>query len=267
MSETVSEFVTKEAATGISQEDRLLALLFEHTESTSVPDLSAKPIIDIVVKACDFEAAIQALAGVGYNHEGNPEILGCRAFVYSGREHLREPHLNLCPEDLPELKRNLTFRDYLREHSQAVEEYSRIKLEAAKLFPHHLGGYINYESPAIEKLDLKREAACVAEVETLTRQGLPQGVNNQLAGFMHIERYDVLYLENMANILGLAIKKDFSKQGLGKAFLLAAENWAQENGIRLMRLNSGINRTNAHVFYEHPGYVSENEQKRFVKKF
>ena len=119
----------------------------------------------------------------------------------------------------------------------------------------------------IEKLDLKREAVCVAEVETLTRQGLPQGVNNQLAGFMHIERYDVLYLENMANILGLAIKKDFSKQGLGKAFLLAAENWAQENGIRLMRLNSGINRTNAHVFYEHPGYVSEKEQKRFVKKF
>ena len=61
----------------------------------------------------------------------------------------------------------------------------------------------------IEKLDLKCEAVCVAEVETLTRQGLPQGVNNQLAGFMHIELYDVLYLENMANILGLAIKKDF----------------------------------------------------------
>ena len=128
--------------------------------------------------------------------------------------------MNLCPEDLPELKRNLTFRDYLREHSQAVEEYSRIKLEAAKLFTHHLGGYINYESPVIEKLDLKRETACVAEVETLTRQGLPQGVNNQLAGFMHIELYDVLYLENMANIMGLAIKKIFQNRGWARHFYL-----------------------------------------------
>ena len=105
----------------------------------------------------------------------------------------------------------------------------------------------------IEKLDSKREAVFVAEEES------------QLLGFIHVERYDVLYFESMANILGLAVKKVFQKQGLGKALLLAAENWAQENGIRLMRLNSGINRTDAHGFYEHLGYVSEKEQKRFVK--
>ena len=105
----------------------------------------------------------------------------------------------------------------------------------------------------IEKLDSKREAVFVAEEES------------QLLGFIHVERYEVLYFESMANILGLAVKKNFQKQGLGKALLLAAENWAQENGIHLMRLNSGINRTDAHGFYEHLGYVSEKEQKRFVK--
>ena len=105
----------------------------------------------------------------------------------------------------------------------------------------------------IEKLDSKREAVFVAEEES------------QLLGFIHVERYEVLYFESMANILGLAVKKDFQKQGLGKALLLSAENWAQENGIYLMRLNSGINRTDAHGFYEHLGYVSEKEQKRFVK--
>ena len=109
------------------------------------------------------------------------------------------------------------------------------------------------EKSKIEKLDLKREAVFVAEEES------------QLLGFIHVERYEVLYFESMANILGLAVKKDFQKQGLGKALLLAAENWAQENGIHLMRLNSGINRTDAHGFYGHLGYVSEKEQKRFVK--
>lgn len=106
----------------------------------------------------------------------------------------------------------------------------------------------------IEKLDSKREDVFVVEEES------------QLLGFIHVERYDVLYFESMANILGLAVKKDFQKQGLGKALLLAAENWAQKNGIYLMRLNSGINRIDAHGFYEHLGYVSEKEQKRFLKR-
>ena len=117
----------------------------------------------------------------------------------------------------------------------------------------------------IGKLDLKREAVFVAEVETSKGQEFFHREESQLVGFIHVERYDVLYFESMANILGLAVKKDFQKQGLGKALLLAAENWAQENGIYLMRLNSGINRTDAHGFYEHLGYVSEKEQKRFVK--
>ena len=127
--------------------------------------------------------------------------------------------------------------------------------ELCKIFSEEMG----YEcAPAlmknkIEKLDSKREAVFVAEEES------------RLIGFIHVERYEVLYFESMANILGLAVKKDFQKQGLGKALLLAAENWAQENGIYLMRLNSGINRTDAHGFYEHLGYVSEKEQKRFVK--
>ena len=118
----------------------------------------------------------------------------------------------------------------------------------------------------IEKLDSKREAVFVAEVETVQNHELSHGTDNQLVGFIHVERYEVLYFESMANILGLAVKKDFQKMGLGKALLLAAENWALENGIRLMRLNSGINRTDAHGFYEHLVYVSEKEQKRFLKR-
>ena len=131
-----------------------MALAIEHVGSTSVEGLAAKPIIDIdvVVRVYDVEAAIEALAGIGYNHEGNLGIPGREAFGYSGKEHLREHHLYVCPEDSPELKRHLAFRDYLRTHPQAVEEYSRIKLEAAALFPHDIDGYIAHKSPVIEKI-------------------------------------------------------------------------------------------------------------------
>ena len=147
--------IKQELGTSVTRsEKRPLALAIEHVGSTSVPGLSAKPIIDIdvVVRAGDVQAAIQALAGIGYNHEGNLGIPGREAFGYSGKEHLQEHHLYLCPEDSPELKRHLAFRNYLREHPQAVEEYSRIKLEAAALFPHDIDGYINHKSPVIEKI-------------------------------------------------------------------------------------------------------------------
>ena len=147
--------IKQELGTSVTRsEKRPLALAIEHVGSTSVPGLSAKPIIDIdvVVRAGDVQAAIQALAGIGYNHEGNLGIPGREAVGSSGKVQLREHHLYLCPEDSPELKCHLAFRDYLRTHPLAVEEYSRIKLEAAKLFPHDIDGYINYKSPVIEKI-------------------------------------------------------------------------------------------------------------------
>ena len=106
----------------------------------------------------------------------------------------------------------------------------------------------------IKNLNSQREAVFVAEAD------------GQVVGNIHVERYDVLYFETMANVLGLSVKIEFQKIGIGRALLEAAENWALENGIKMMRLNSGINRTEAHKFYEHLGYVSEKDQKRFIKK-
>jgi len=51
-----------------------LALSIEHVGSTAVPGLEAKPIIDLdVVIASDAQlpAAIQALASLGYVHQGD----------------------------------------------------------------------------------------------------------------------------------------------------------------------------------------------------
>ena len=131
-----------------------LALSIEHVGSTSVPRLAAKPIIDIdvVVRKTDVEAAIRALATIGYEHEGNGGIEGREMFKYSGKEHLMEHHLYMCPEDSRELKRHVLFRDYLRAHPDAVQAYSQIKKEAAELYPHDIDSYINHKGTVIEKI-------------------------------------------------------------------------------------------------------------------
>ncbi len=50
------------------------------------------------------------------------------------------------------MKRHLAFRDYLRMHPKAVDEYSKIKIEAATLYPGNIDKYIEYKAPVIEKI-------------------------------------------------------------------------------------------------------------------
>ncbi len=132
-----------------------LLVEIEHVGSTSVRGLSAKPIIDIDVVIKDysvFETVKSALEKIGYRHEGDLGITGRAAFKYDGKEHLRKHHLYVCPEDSPELKRHIAFRDYLRTHPDAMREYSHIKEEGAKLYPYNIEGYIEHKSPFIEKI-------------------------------------------------------------------------------------------------------------------
>ena len=132
-----------------------LALRIEHVGSTAVPGLSAKPIIDIDMVIPDysaFETVASRLAGIGYRHEGDLGIPDREAFDYSGKEHLQRHHLYVCPEDSPELRRHIAFRDYLRSHPEGVEEYSRVKEEGARLYPDDIEGYIAHKAPFIEKV-------------------------------------------------------------------------------------------------------------------
>ena len=135
------------------------AVSIEHVGSTSVEGLAAKPIIDIdvVVANSDVQKAIDKLSTIGYIHEGNLGIEGREAFAYEGKEHLRTHHLYVCPEDSPELKKHLMFRDYLRSHKEATLQYGNIKLEAAKLYPDNIEKYIEYKSPFIESIYVEIE--------------------------------------------------------------------------------------------------------------
>ena len=137
----------------ISQALGEIAISIEHVGSTSVEGLAAKPIIDIdvVVTKERINDAILALKSIGYIHEGNLGI-GREAFAYKGKEHLQQHHLYVCPQDSLELKRHLAFRDYLRTHPRSVEEYSKIKIEAAALYPEDIDKYIEHKAPIIEHI-------------------------------------------------------------------------------------------------------------------
>lgn len=104
-------------------------------------------------------------------------------------------------------------------------------------------------------LDKSREAVFVADYE------------GRVIGYVHVERYDTLYMETLANILGLAVRSNSRWLGEGRMLMKAAEDWARENGAVGVRLNSGGQRKEAHAFYRAVGYLSEKEQMRFLKMF
>lgn len=104
-------------------------------------------------------------------------------------------------------------------------------------------------------LNMSREAVFVAENE------------NSIIGYIHIEKYDTLYCETLANVLGLAVKSDSRRKGAGRLLMEAAEKWAKDMGAKGVRLNSGGSRTAAHSFYRAAGYDNEKQQIRFLKEF
>ena len=89
---------------------------------------------------------------------------------------------------------------------------------------------------------------------------------NQVVGFIEAETYDAVYSkEIMFNVLGLVVDAQEQGQAIGAQLLSALEENAKARGINVIRLNSGVQRHEAHQFYEHQGYTSNHSQKRFLK--
>ena len=126
----------------------------EHVGSTSVEGLSAKPIIDldIVIENDKFEIIKRLLNYKGYKHEGDLGIEGREAFSYSGKEELMTHHLYVCLKDSKELFKHITFRDFLKSNPALASEYSKVKEQAAVLYPDDIDKYMEFKSEIIEKI-------------------------------------------------------------------------------------------------------------------
>jgi len=130
-----------------------LALAIEHVGSTSVPELAAKPIVDmdvVVASTTQLGAVITRLATLGYVHEGDLGISGREAFVWppSTPRH----HLYVCPKDSMALRRHLAFRDYLLKHPDEVQRYGRLKQELAEKFRNDRSAYTNAKDEYIQMI-------------------------------------------------------------------------------------------------------------------
>lgn len=130
------------------------AVAIEHVGSTSVPGLAAKPVIDIdvVIRPGAFPDVRLRLEAAGYRHAGDQGIAGREVFKCADQYRLPKHHLYVCSYDAAELWRHLTFRNALRSRPELTDEYARVKVEGARLFPDRMDAYIAHKGGFIQRV-------------------------------------------------------------------------------------------------------------------
>jgi GrpB-like predicted nucleotidyltransferase (UPF0157 family) len=128
------------------------AVAIEHVGGTAVPGLPAKPVIDIMVGVPDIERAGQAVAGlINLGYQYVPELeseLPERRYFRRGSPDTYHVHMVAVSSDFWE--EHLLFRDYLRTHPQAAEEYGKLKRGLASRFRFDRDAYRAGKVPFID---------------------------------------------------------------------------------------------------------------------
>jgi GrpB-like predicted nucleotidyltransferase (UPF0157 family) len=136
----------------IAQALSSVALRIEHIGSTSVPGLAAKPIIDILVVVADAAAEdsyLPQMEAVGYElRVREPEFHEHRMF----RTPDRDVHVHFYSAGSPEIARNLTFRDRLRDSSADRRLYEITKRELAVRPWEDMNAYAAAKTEVIERV-------------------------------------------------------------------------------------------------------------------
>lgn len=132
--------------------DRVVRL--EHTGSTSVPGLAAKPCIDITMTVADVldePAYVPDLEAVGYRlviREHEPDWYDHR--VLKGPD--TNVNLHVFSAGCRELDRMVGFRDWLRSHPDDRELYESTKRELAKRDWQFVQNYADAKGEVVEQI-------------------------------------------------------------------------------------------------------------------
>lgn len=134
------------------------ALLIEHAGSTSVPQLAAKPIIDmllVVADSADEAAYIPDLEAAGY-------VLRIREPDWYQHRLFKGPdtniNLHVFSQGCSEVDRMLLFRDWLRAHPSDRQLYERTKRELAQQTWKYVQNYADAKTAVVAEIMARASA-------------------------------------------------------------------------------------------------------------
>ena len=127
-----------------------------HIGSTAIPNIYAKPVLDMLVEVKDITEVDRqgaSLELLGYEVKGEFGISGRRYFRKDDREGNRTHQIHAYESGSVELDRHLAFRDYMIAHPEDAQNYSELKRKLAEEHSHSMNGYIDGKDGFIKEMD------------------------------------------------------------------------------------------------------------------
>ena len=90
-------------------------------------------------------------------------------------------------------------------------------------------------------------------------------IDAAVVGMVHVNRWANVVLDDMAEIMALVVDNKWRSQGIGRALLLAAEEWAREQACSTLQVRTNIVRQRAHGFYFCHGFRQVKTSLTLVK--
>jgi len=108
----------------------------QHVGSTAVPDLPAKPILDIAAAMVTFDSMrelLKRLAAIGYRYRGDHGYAGGHVFVVESSPEIRTIHLHVVEQSSSQWRHYVRFRDLLRHEPTIRKRYAELKRDLASI--------------------------------------------------------------------------------------------------------------------------------------
>ena len=128
-----------------------------HIGSTSVKNMPAKPIIDIMPVVKDLslvDAHNKEFEALGYECRGEFGIPGRRFYAKGGDNRTHHIHIFELGNEKDTL-RHIAVRDYLSSHPDTAAEYAALKKKLAEEFPYDNDGYCDGKEEYMKSLEEK----------------------------------------------------------------------------------------------------------------
>lgn len=126
----------------------------EHVGSTSIPGLSAKPIIDIAIGVTDESLLYKfadILGNAGYSVLNSMEEKG-EILIQKGLPECRTHHIHMQKIGSTYWNNFVYFKQYMLDHPEKVKEYENLKTELARLYANERKKYTASKNDFISKV-------------------------------------------------------------------------------------------------------------------
>ncbi|HYP26748.1 MAG TPA: GrpB family protein [Blastocatellia bacterium] len=127
-----------------------------HIGSTAIPNIYAKPVIDLLVEVRDIaevDGQSSAMESLGYEVMGEYGIPGRRYFRKDNQDGLRTHNIHAFEASSAQVERHLAFRDYMIAHPGDAQRYSELKRQLAEEHPQSPDGYMDGKDGFIKEMD------------------------------------------------------------------------------------------------------------------